>query len=167
MRWLDGITNSRNMRLSKLWEIMKDRGAWHPAIHGDTKSWIQSSDLTTTTRGQVCSFLSCSICQPVWNPQGSLFPHFLFNALFHTSWKISFWGLYQQTSFSFEPPLFFSEKSGILLQIETGDWGEEESKSCFKWTKLVLQFSLTYQKVNKYETYGTRLSGLDCSPEFL
>ena len=48
MRWLDSITDSRHMHLSKLREIVKDREAWHAAVHGVTKSWTQLSNQITT-----------------------------------------------------------------------------------------------------------------------
>ena len=44
MRWLNNITDSMKMNLSKLWEIVEDRGAWSAAVHGGAKNWTGLGD---------------------------------------------------------------------------------------------------------------------------
>ena len=60
MRWLDGIINSMDMSMSKLWEMVKDREAWHAAVHGVAKSQTQRSNWPTACHQTLSVPFGCS-----------------------------------------------------------------------------------------------------------
>ena len=62
-RWLHGITDSMDMSLSKLWETVKDRKAWHASVHEITKSQTRLNDWTTTDRSPYLKWLKANISE--------------------------------------------------------------------------------------------------------
>ena len=73
MRWLDGITDSMDMSLSELWELVMDREAWRAVIHGVVKSWTRLSDWTELN-SRICLGISLEVLRAMGSVQFQIGP---------------------------------------------------------------------------------------------
>ena len=100
MRWLDGITDSVDMSLSKLWEMVKDREAWCPAVHGFTKSWTQLSKWRTIFKWTqifnqfLCSLLFLVHLFPLFDFVDFFLLKYLLMVLLVRDLSLHFWSLF-------------------------------------------------------------------------